>query len=158
MNKIMRTLKWFREMSILAEDEQRRSGHPEIDFEHLFLALVTIGGPVTDALAERAVTLTVAREAFEELHAHRLASLGVVRPSSEDSLRRIPEGTTRGGFVYSDGARKALELASNRPSQDSALFQTLVEEPSGHIREVLQRLGVNPDELVVRAGERAEKV
>ena len=31
MNKYLRSMKWFREMSVLAEDEQRRSHHPEID-------------------------------------------------------------------------------------------------------------------------------
>ena len=43
MSKIVRHIKCFREMSILAEDEQRRSDHPKIDVEHLFLALVSIG-------------------------------------------------------------------------------------------------------------------
>ncbi len=80
MSKIMRTIKWFREMSVLAEDEQRRSGHPDIDTEHLFLALLSIGGPVTQALAGQGVTLSGAREAFADVHARRAAQLGVRVP------------------------------------------------------------------------------
>jgi uncharacterized protein YndB with AHSA1/START domain len=151
MRKIMRTMKWFREMSVLAEDEQRRSGHPEIDVEHLFLALVSIGGPVTDALTDRGVSLVTAREAFEQLHAHRLSSLGIVAPRTENSSPRIPEGNTRGGFVYRAGVRKTLEFAAGQPSPDVALLTALINEPSAHIAEVLHELGVEPDRLALSA-------
>jgi uncharacterized protein YndB with AHSA1/START domain len=155
MNKIIRTIKWFREVSILADDEQRRSGHPEIDVEHLFLALVSIGGSVTDALGDRGVTLATARDAFERLHAHRLSSLGIVLPAARAGTRRIPEGNARGGFVYREGVRKILELASNQSHQDVALLTALIEEPSAHIDEVLQELGVDADELVLSASQMA---
>jgi ATP-dependent Clp protease ATP-binding subunit ClpA len=145
VNKIMRIMKWFREMSILAEDEQRRSDHPEIDVEHLFLALVSIGGPVTDFLAEHGVTLTAARAAFERIHARRLSGIGVSVP--EGAARRIPAGNTRGGFVYREGVRKLLEDAANEPAQDVALFRALLDQPSGDAREVLRDLGVDPDAL-----------
>jgi hypothetical protein len=153
MNKIMRTMKWFREMSILAEDEERRSGHPEIDVQHLFLALVSIGGPVTDFLAERGVTLASARAAFEHIHARRLSGIGVNMPDSPDAVRRIPYGTTRGGFVYREGIRTILEGASNDRVQDVALFQALLDEPSGDAREVLRELGVDPEALGAVAAE-----
>ena len=151
MSKIMRTMKWFREMSVLAEDEQRRSGHPEIDVEHLFLALLSIGGPVTDALAGQAVTLATAREAFAGMHAHRTAQLGVRVSESPESAKRIPDSNARGGFVYRDGVRKMLEDASNQTVQDVALFNALIDEPSGHIREVLRELDADPDDLVLAA-------
>ncbi|MCI1019081.1 hypothetical protein HWD99_10625 [Microbacterium sp. C5A9] len=141
MSRIVRTMKWFREMSVLAEDEQRRLRHPEIDVEHLFLALLSIGGPVTDALARDGVTLAAARTAFQTLHANRLARLGV-SPEGRDADRRIPEGTTRGGFVYRDGVRVMLENAAADPHPDRALFAALVDEPSGHVREVLRELGI----------------
>lgn len=149
MSKIMRTMKWFREMSVLAEDEQRRSGHPEIDVEHLFLALLSIGGPVTDALAGQAVTLATAREAFAGIHAHRTAQLGVSVSESPESAKRIPDSNARGGFVYRDGVRKTLEDASNQTVQDIALFNALIHEPTGHIREVLRELDVDPDDLAL---------
>ena len=153
MSRIMRTIKWFREVSVLAEGEQRRSRHPEIDVEHLFLALLGIGGPVTDALAERGVTLPATREAFVGIHSHRAASLGIVAVG--DAGRSIPETNARGGFVYRDGVRRMLEGAANRPDPDAALFRALVDEPSGHIREVLREFDVDADELMLAAGSAA---
>lgn len=134
MRRIMQTMKWFREVSVLAEDEQRRSEHPEIDVEHLFLALVSIGGPVTDALARQGVTLGSAREAFERIHTHRLSRLGI-RVSDNPVQRSIPESSARGGFVYRDGLRRILENAAKQREPDVALFTELLAEPTGHIRE-----------------------
>lgn len=131
--------------SVLAEDEQRRSGHPESDVEHLFLALLSIGGPVTDALAAQGVTLAGARAAFAGLHARRTARLGVRMDESAESARRILDSNARGGFVYRDGVRKLLEDASNQKAPDTALFAERVGEPPGHIREVLRELEINPD-------------
>lgn len=151
MNKIMRTMKWFREVSVLAEDEQRRSGHPEIDVEHLFLALMSVGGSVTDSLAERGVTLDAAREAFEHIHARHLLGIGVVASGLRDSGRRIPDGSSRGGFVYREGVRTMLEEASAASVPDVALFRALLDEPSGHVRDALRELGVDPDALDLAA-------
>lgn len=156
MSKIMRTIKWFREVSVLAEDEQRRSGHPEIDTEHLFLALLSIGGPVTEALAGQGVTLSGAREAFAGVHARRAAQFGVRVPESAESAKRIPDSNARGGFVYRDGVRKILEHASNQTVPDVALLNALVNEPSGHIKEVLRELDVDPDNLAAVAARTRE--
>lgn len=95
MSKVRRTVRWFRDMSVLAEDEQRRSGHPEIEVEHLFLALLSIGGPVTEALAEGGVALASAREAFANVHARHLVALGVEVPTPSKTARRIPASKAR---------------------------------------------------------------
>lgn len=156
MSRIMRTIKWFREMSVLAEDEQRRSGHPQIDTDHLFLALLSIGGPVTDALAGHGVTLSSARAAFENMHARRAAQLGVRIPESTESAKRIPDFTARGGFIYRDGVRKMLEDASNQTVPDVALLIALANEPSGRIPEVLRELDVTPDNLAAVSAQSRE--
>lgn len=152
MSKVRRTVRWFRDMSVLAEDEQRRSGHPEIEVEHLFLALLSIGGPVTEALAEGGVALASAREAFANVHARHLVALGVEVPTPSKTARRIPASKARGGFVYREGVRTLLEDAANQPLQDVALFRALLAEPSGHIREVLRELDVDPDVLLLSLG------
>ena len=157
MSRIMRTIRWFREISVLAEDEQRRSGHPEIDVEHLFLALLGVGGPVTDALAGHGVTLANARTAFAGVHARRAAQFGVRVSALADSVKRIPDSIARGGFVYRNGVRKMLEEASNQVAPDVALFTALLHEPSGHIREVLRDLDVDPDELALTAARTREE-
>lgn len=139
MNKYLRSMKWFREMSVLAEDEQRRSRHPEIDSEHLLLALVSIGGPVSDALAGRGVTLASTREAAERTHRERIAKLGISLP--EETPRTIPVEPYRGEFRYRKELRTALEKAACQPQPDVSLFRHLLQEPSGRVREVLQDLG-----------------
>jgi uncharacterized protein YndB with AHSA1/START domain len=156
VNKIMQTMKWFREVSVLAEDEQRRSGHPEIDVEHLFLALMSVGGSVTDSLARQGVTLEAARATFEHIHARHLLSIGVVASGLQDAGRRIPDGNARGGYAYRDGVRKMLEEASAAPVPDVALFRALLDEPSGHAREALRELRVDPDALDLTAAPQQE--
>jgi uncharacterized protein YndB with AHSA1/START domain len=151
VNRIMQTMRWFREVSVLAEDEQRRSGHPEIDVEHLFLALVSVGGSVTDSLAKRGVTLDAARAAFEHIHARHLSSIGVAASGLHDADRRIPDGSARGGYAYRHGVRRMLEEASAAPVPDVALFRALLDEPSGHAREALRELRVDPDALDLAA-------
>lgn len=142
---------------MLAEDEQRRAGHPEIDIEHVFLALLGVGGPVTEALAERGVTLDTARKAFERLHAQRVAALGIL--TTDAGARRIPDGVARGGFVYRDGVRRMLEEAAGEKAQDVALFARLIDEPSGHIRELLREFAVDADALdFTEPGSDAETV
>lgn len=148
MSRIVSTVKWFREVSVLAEDEQRRAAHPEIDAEHLFLALLSIGGPVTQELARNGVTLAPARTAFQSLHANRLSRLGMTPSTAADADRRIPAGSTRGGFVYRESMRAMLETAAASPHPDRTLFTALLDEPAGHVREVLRDLGVDPEVLV----------
>lgn len=144
--KFLRVMKWFREISVLAEDEQRRWRHPEIDVEHLLLALVGIGGPVSDALAQRGVTLDAAREACETTHRQRVARLGVTLSPSE-TAPTIPDGPDRGEFRYRHGVRPMLEQAATAPRPDVALFSALLKEPSGRISEVLSALDVDPESL-----------
>lgn len=144
--KFLRVMKWFREISVLAEDEQRRWRHPEIDVEHLLLALVGIGGPVSHALAQRGVTLDAAREACETTHRQRVARLGVTLPPSE-TAPRIPDDPGRGEFRYRHGVRPMLERAATAPRPDVALFSALLKEPSGRISEVLSALDLDPESL-----------
>nr|WP_236571399.1 Clp protease N-terminal domain-containing protein [Microbacterium hydrocarbonoxydans] len=155
---MVRTMKWFREISVLAEDEQRRAAHPEIDVEHVFLALLGIGGPVTDALAREGVTLGTARAEFQSLHAGRLARLGVTPATAIDGDRRIPEGSTRGGFVYREGVRTMLENAAASPHPDLTLFTALLDEPTGHVREVLRDLDADPDALLASLEDRSRQL
>lgn len=145
MKKYLRSAKWFREMSVLAEDEQRRCHHLEIDSEHLLLALVSVGGPVSDALAAEGVTLATAREACERTHRERIARLGISLP--EESPRTIPAEQPRGEFRYRRELRVALERAAGQPQPDVALFQHLLQEPSGRVPEALETLGVAPEDL-----------
>lgn len=151
MNKYLRAMKWFREMSVLAEDEQRRSRHPEIDSEHLLLALVSIGGPVSDALAEQGVTLVSARAAAMRIHRERIARLGISLP--EEAPPAPPVEPSRGEFLYRKGLRTVLEKAASQPQPDVHLFRHLLQEPSGRVAEMLQDLDVAPETLEFTATE-----
>lgn len=138
MSGMRRSLRWYHEMRVLADQERTRLGHPEIDLEHLLLALIGIGGPVAEAVAAGGADIRDARRALAGLHAERLAALGV-RLSE-------PAGAPRRGWLPSAApltrrAQLALERAARRERPEAALFETLRREPSGHIALLLQRLG-----------------
>lgn len=158
MSRIRQTMKWFREMSVLAEGEQRAAGHPDIDVEHLFLALLSVGGPVTDALASERISLERARNVFADIHSRRIEALGIRLPTADEGGRRLPDDAGRGEFRYRPGVRRMLEDASAHARPDAALFATLVAEPSGHVREALRELVVEPDAIMasIQVGSAAE--
>ncbi|GAB2516590.1 Clp amino terminal domain protein [Corynebacterium atrinae] len=146
MNNLYKAMKNFRELAVLAEEEQRRSRHPEIDVEHLFLALLGIGGPVTEALAQRGVTIPTARSAIEKVHADRIASLGLSLPISPEQ-HRIPPNVPGRPWAFRAGVRDMLLDAQDHPQPDVALFSSLVSEPTGVVSVALQSMGIQPGEL-----------
>ncbi|MDO4887850.1 MAG: SRPBCC family protein [Actinomycetaceae bacterium] len=146
MSKLRNAIRWYNDMAMLSQDEQLRAGHPEINAEHLFLALLSTGGPVTDALASRGVTLGRAREEFVQLHARRLEALGIQLTQIAEEQRRIPD-TVSTASAYGPGVETMLLQASKKPQPDVALFDSLLREASGHISEALHGLGITPDSL-----------
>jgi uncharacterized protein YndB with AHSA1/START domain len=127
-------------ISVAAKEEYLRSGHPEIDVEHLFLALLIVGGPSGRVLGELGVTLHGAREATERVHAEQIGSLGLTPPTSLASST-IPDpmaSDTR----WSDRALKVMRH-DNSLGDDTILLGHLLDEPSGHVVRVLQQLGLS---------------
>jgi hypothetical protein len=137
-------------MAVAAQEEQLGADHPRINVEHLFLALLRIGGPVTDALAAEGVTLAVGRKAVDQTHAQRLASLGISLPGGSDGPRERRQDYLA-PLEFDQRAQRLLERAANQAEQDVTLFHTLLDEPSGRVRAVLEVLGVEPANLELAA-------
>ena len=133
-------------LSIAAKEEHQRFGHPQIDVEHLFLALLVVGGESGRVLGALGVTLHGAREAAERVHVEQIGSLGLAAPVASLASSTIPDpnaSETR----WSDRALKVLRQ-DNPTGDDRALLTHLLDEPSGHVLRIVQQLGIS--ESVIR--------
>lgn len=132
-----------------AEDERHRQSHPAIDLDHIFLALLSVGGPVTTALRGRGVTLEGARAAVDGVRVDRAAGLGVSmdvpasrgRPGPFDAPQQVD---------FTDRAREALTASySTTTWPDVALWDAVLAEPTQLVHDALARLGVEPSTLEI---------
>jgi len=132
-------------ISVAAKEEYQRFGHPEVDVEHLFLALLIVGGASGRVLGDLGVTLHDARAAAERVHAEQIASLGLTPPASLASST-IPDPQA-GEIRWSDRALKLMRH-DDSTGDDRLLLALLLDEPSGHVVRILQQLDIS--ESVVR--------
>ncbi|WP_166355778.1 SRPBCC family protein [Phytoactinopolyspora limicola] len=131
-------------LAITAAEEAQRFGHPAVDVEHLFLALLVSQTDAGRLLRSRGIGLDEARTAVQDQHVERLSMLGI------DGVRFPP------GHVPADGPTQveyneranALFAESGGDISGMTLLRTLVSEPGGFVAGVVGRLGVDPDELV----------
>lgn len=130
-------------ISAAAADEATRAGSPEIDIEHLFLALVVSDGPAGRILRSRGITLDSAREAIAAVHDRELQSLGIAAPAMEP-LPKLPLGE-----VQMDWSHRAHEAFRGVDGEldGSGLLAALLAEPSGAIEQILAELAVDRDAL-----------
>lgn len=137
-------------ISVAAKEEQERLGHPEIDIEHLFLALLIVGGAGSRVLGSLGVTLSSAREACGHVHAEQIALLGITSSRPEPATG-IPDPSI-GGFRWS--ARGAAIMRTvDLEHDDSQLLIALLEESSGHITRVLRQLSLTEAMVLSAAAE-----
>lgn len=142
MNRVSRTLERSQRIATAAIDECRRLGHPQIDLEHLFLALLVVGGPAGKVLRSQGISLAAAREAVEGVHAERIASFGIASPVLAGST--VPE-PTYAQITWTERARRVSGALGGLNGDDRPLLMALLDEPSGLVEEVLAELGVRPD-------------
>ncbi|MDO5067278.1 MAG: Clp protease N-terminal domain-containing protein [Propionibacteriaceae bacterium] len=121
---------WTQQVSALAEEEQRRSHCPQVEAEHLLLAMLHLDDAVGDALRQQGVSLEVARQACEHVH-----------PVEEK------EAGTPGETRFREGVQATLERAANQPLPDVALLQLLLQDPSERTTKVLQELRIAYENL-----------
>jgi hypothetical protein len=131
-------------ISVAAKEEYQRFGHPELDVEHLFLALLIVGGASGRVLGDLGVTLHNARAAAERVHAEQISSLGVTPPASLASAT-IPDPQA-GEIRWSDRALKLMRH-DDSTGDDRLLLTLLLDEPSGHVIRILQQLDISESVL-----------
>ena len=141
---------WFSTIGGLAADEQQRSGHPEIDYEHLLLALIRAGGPVTDLLGRHGITLTTMREALQRAHAMRIGILGVTVPSAPPPATTVTRAPT-GGPEWSPRALELVVETRDADDQPTAVLRGLLADPTGHLPDAVRLTGASTDTLLEEA-------
>ena len=128
------------EISIATKEEAQRWGHPQIDVEHLFLALLINAGPPGEVLRDLGVDVAQARSAVEETHAAQVASLGLkIAPTAPGRL----VDPMIGDMDWSPRAMAVLGEMSDS-SDGLTLLSAVIDEPSGLMAAVLARLDLEP--------------
>jgi ATP-dependent Clp protease ATP-binding subunit ClpA len=127
-------------ISVAAKEEYQRFGHPEADLEHVFLALIIVGGSSGRVLGDLGVTLHRARNAAERVHAEQISSLGLTPPASLASST-IPDPQV-GEIRWADRALKVMRH-DNSTGDDRILLTHLLDEPSGHVVRIVEQLGLS---------------
>lgn len=134
------------ELSSAASEEATRAGSPEVDVDHLFLALVLSGGAAGDLLRSYGVTIDAARTAIDAEQTDQLASLGISAP--DVTPRQLtPAYQTR--LDWTPRAREVLKRTSS-PFDGLALLRGVITERSGTVTRLLRRLDVDLEPLLER--------
>lgn len=126
--------------------ESARARDPYIDVDHLLIGLLATGGPAAQLLTRHGLDLASARKAAAAVHADAIAVLGVdvhalpvPAPRAIDELHRdnvgeMPMAERAGHLVDSLGPR----------ATERDLLRALLAEPSGTIRDLIERCGADP--------------
>jgi uncharacterized protein YndB with AHSA1/START domain len=134
-------------LSLAAMEEASRRGLREADLDDLFLALVINNQSAGRALRSLGITLDDARAAVAAQHASELATLGITLEVPIPG--RIVFHETR-GYAWSTRTEALLMKAAEKKSAEDAdaVLRTLVNEPSGHIIDLLARLNTSPNAVL----------
>ncbi|WP_030485952.1 SRPBCC family protein [Nocardioides aequoreus] len=138
-------------LAITAAEEAHRFGHPAVDVEHLFLALLISQTDAGKLLRSRGIGLDEARQAVRTEHAARLAALGI------SDVPMSPRANPAGGAGDIEWHERTLTLLSQSGGDGTgtALLRSLVADPGGFVAAVLERLDTDPA-LVLNAAEEAD--
>lgn len=127
-----------------AGDEASRLGAQQVDIDHLFVAMVVNEQSAGQVLRRLGITLDGARTAVAEQHAEQLGELGIHAAAPEPGPITLHE---RSEFSFSERAMALLNRSGegDKRGDAAAILRELVDEPSGLIAAVLQRLETTPD-------------
>ncbi len=146
MSKLTVATATMYDLSLAGAEEASRFGEHSGDIDHLLLALTIneqVAGQVLRALG---VDLERTRTAVEQQHAHQLASLGVQAEAPGPGRITYHE---RGEFAWNDRALDVLRRAGQggKRGDAAAVLRELVDEGSGLVEAILQRLDTSPQQV-----------
>ncbi|WP_300266308.1 Clp protease N-terminal domain-containing protein [Microbacterium sp.] len=144
MSTFLTTAATMQTLSIAGMEEASREGRRDGDIEHLLLALVISDQSAGDALRSLGITLDAARCAVRDQHDSHLRQLGIDLERAEAG--RIVFHETE-GYDWTDRARTILNRSTEKPGKGDAasVLRQLIDEPSGLIADILERLGTTTD-------------
>lgn len=143
-------------LTISALEEASRTGARDGDIEHLFLALVLSEQSAGQALRGLGITLAAAREAVQQQHNDQLSSLGIDAAFPKAGRIVFHE---LDGFELTKRATDLLVRSGKKGKSGdaSAVLGELLEEPSGMIIRILERLGVSVQQVTQALAQQEEK-
>jgi dihydroneopterin aldolase len=138
-----------RKVMVLAQDEAGRFGHDYIGTEHILLGLVGEGtGVAAQSLSSLGVTLDKAREQVESIVGYGGERTGGQVPFTPRSKKVLELGLRESmqlGHNYIGTEHILLGLAREREGVGVRILDNLDVGPNRVRREVLQRLGEEPE-------------
>ena len=126
-----------------ANVEAIRLGHPEVDMDHLLLALLITGGPSARLLLDAGVTLDRGRHAVAEVQQRELSDIGVDLPAPAPGPARYASASP----LPLNGRARELDDRLPFAADDRALLTALINDEGGRVRRLLTQLGVDADAL-----------
>ena len=125
--------------------EADRERMDAVDVDHQYLGLLGVGGAAARLLGSHGITLASARARVRETLAADLAGLGLESGGLPEPL---PFAAT-GRSTFKETARaKAITDAASKAPDTYGLLVTLLQEPSGTVRRLVNADGVTPQDLV----------
>lgn len=139
MSKLADIFWLSQQVTVAASEECARLGHPQIDVEHLLLALLLTESNAGRRLRDLGIGIDQARVAVTRVHQERVASLGVDVPPA---LPGRMDSAAAGGIEWSP---RALRLMKSLPTTSDSLplLKALLDEPSGLTLQIIRTLGVD---------------
>lgn len=133
-------------------EEAARFGRKDADIEHLLLALTLTDTPAGDVLRSHGATWESTVQALQHLDSEALESLGITAPTRtlSPNIAAVEGYTKRVNAVFKKAKKASPDLLS--------ILITLVNEPSGTIARVLDRLGTSAAEITAAAQIRLDTV
>lgn len=143
-------------LSLAAMEEASRLGQREADLEHLLLALTLSTHPAGQVLRGYGVTLDAVRQAVADQRAAQLQSIGIHTRASEDPARITFQET--GGYEWSARCVDILNRASSakKTGDAGAVLRELLNDRSGIVEDLLERVGTSSTALIARLDEVAD--
>ncbi|ACZ22425.1 polyketide cyclase / dehydrase family protein [Sanguibacter keddieii DSM 10542] len=144
MSRLTEMIVRSQQLSVAAKEEAQRVGRTEIDLEHLLVALAVVGGPSSDVLRGAGLSVRTLRDAAVRVHERRIAGLGITAARVDPGP--IPDPSL-GDVGWSRPADAAFRALDGLDVDDRAILVALLDEPSGHVLEVLAEGGVDAGAL-----------
>ncbi|MBG6192186.1 uncharacterized protein YndB with AHSA1/START domain [Arthrobacter sp. CAN_A212] len=143
MSRFTRYATTSQSLSLAAMEEASRRGLREAGLQDLFLALTLSDQSAGRVLRDLGITIDAGRTAVEEYQKEQIASLGInasLPPAGDIVLPKT------GGYELSKRARVLIGRAGEkgRTADATAVLRVLLDEPSGVVTDLLERLNTTP--------------
>ncbi|MFF1539843.1 SRPBCC family protein [Microbacterium sp. NPDC058269] len=153
MSRFIQAASTMHTLSLASMEEASRFGVRDTDIDHLLLALTFDPDTGGQILRGMGVSLDAARAAVAAQHSAQLGLVGIAADADTSPGRIVFHETS--GYEWTARALAVWDAASSggRRGDSAAVLRALLDEPSGLIAEILTRLDVDREALIIRVDE-----